>query len=252
NTPLVFLAYGTIGLGMASPYLIMGAFPEMLRFLPKPGQWMETFKKTMGFFLLVAVVWILYFIQIERLLPTVALLFALWYVCWKLGNESLLKKQGWLTKLITILILLAVIFFSFNLPSPLTVNSYTLENAMKTKLGGHTGKHWIPYEPEALTAALKSGKPVLVDFTADWCVNCKVLEQFVLYSDDVIKELDRKQAVSFMADCTREGAAKEFLRQFGADQVPVLAVFRPNEPDKPLVIRGGYTKKMLLDILAEF
>ncbi|MDR0870055.1 MAG: hypothetical protein LBN39_04610, partial [Planctomycetaceae bacterium] len=87
QTPLVVLTYSLIALGMASPYLIIGAFPEMLRFLPKPGEWMETFKKMMGFCLLPAVVWILYFVRTECILPTLTLLFALWFLCWVWGHE---------------------------------------------------------------------------------------------------------------------------------------------------------------------
>jgi thiol:disulfide interchange protein DsbD len=82
----VYLAFAVIGLGMASPYLVIGAFPELLRFLPKPGAWMETFKKAMGYLLLVAVVWILYFLPIDDVVPTVGLLFGLWMACWLIGR----------------------------------------------------------------------------------------------------------------------------------------------------------------------
>jgi thiol:disulfide interchange protein DsbD len=82
----VYLAFAVIGLGMASPYLVIGAFPELLRFFPKPGAWMETFKKAMGYLLLVAVVWILYFLPIEDVVPTVGLLFGLWMACWLIGR----------------------------------------------------------------------------------------------------------------------------------------------------------------------
>ncbi|MBP5621869.1 MAG: hypothetical protein J6X44_07630, partial [Thermoguttaceae bacterium] len=75
---IVFFVYLVIGLGMASPFLLAGAFPELLKFFPKPGEWMETFRKVMGYFLLIAVLWILYSAPLEYLLPSVACLFALW------------------------------------------------------------------------------------------------------------------------------------------------------------------------------
>ncbi|MDR2439351.1 MAG: thioredoxin family protein [Planctomycetaceae bacterium] len=247
HTELVFLAYGMIGLGMASPYLIIGAFPELLRFLPKPGQWMETFKKTMGFFLLIAVVWILFFIQIERMLSTVALLFALWFVCWLLGHRQI-KGTGNIMEIAVALIVPAtVILFSFQIP--VIQFPYTLESAMQSRLHGDQGQHWKPYTFSEFESARTSNKPVIVDFTADWCVNCKVLEAAVLKTDSILKLLDEKRVVSLVADCTRQGEATELLKKLGPEQVPVLALFDPNNPSQPIVLRGYYTQKKLIELL---
>jgi thiol:disulfide interchange protein DsbD len=252
--PQVFFMYSVIGLGMASPYLLLGAFPEWLRFLPKPGAWMETFKKTMGFCLLLAVVWILYFVPLEKLLPTVALLFALWYICWLFGEQQLagqIKKRNYI---ISPIVLGLVILFSFQIPAGEgDLNSYTLESAMRTRLYGHEGEHWQPYSDAKLDAALASGKTVAVDFTADWCANCKVLAATVLQTRPVLTMLAEKQIVSLEADRTREGEAAELLRELGPDQVPVLAIFYPPNPGSPTVkvkvLRGMYTQKMLLELV---
>jgi len=248
NMPEVFLMYGVIGLGMASPYLLLGAFPELLRFLPKPGEWMETFKKTMGFCLLLAVVWILYFVPLEKLLPTVTLLFALWFVCWLFGEQQL---KGGVTPLwryiIAMVVLGLVIRVSYQVPG--FPNSYTLESAMRTRLYGHEGKHWKLYSDSAFESALSSGKTVIVDFTADWCVNCKVLEAQVLQSEAILSLIDEKGIVSLTGDCTRHGEATELLSQLGPFQVPTIAIFNPANPSKPIVLRGFYTQKTLLELL---
>jgi thiol:disulfide interchange protein len=97
-TGTVYMAAIMMGLGMAAPYLIIGAFPELLRFMPKPGAWMETFKKAMGYFLLLAVVWILYSVPREDLLATVALMFAIWFLCWLVGRLPITastKAKAW-------------------------------------------------------------------------------------------------------------------------------------------------------------
>ncbi|MDR0520656.1 MAG: thioredoxin family protein [Planctomycetaceae bacterium] len=267
NMPQVFLMYGMIALGMASPYLIIGAFPELLRFLPKPGEWMETFKKTMGFLLLFAVVWILYFVQLEKLLPAVTLLFALWFACWLAGRNQLYGRMKTSDGLIGLLVVFVTILFSFQLPY--VPNVYTLESAMKfrldtalqntaaaQKVNKHQGfARWQPYTAAALEKALQSGKTVAVDFTADWCVNCKFLEATVLNSEPVVKLLDEKQIVTLTADCTRRDEAHkesiDLLKQLGPEQVPVLAVFEPKNPQKPKVLRGFYTQKTLLDLFGE-
>ncbi len=257
NTPLVFLTYSVIGLGMAAPYLLLGAFPELLRFLPKPGAWMETFKKTMGFLLLACVIWILYFIRLERMLPTLTLLFSLWFACWMIGKldySAMRRIRVWFISLVTVSITIA---FSFPV---IPANPYTLENAVKAKINRvllqssdfleqHGKKHWTLYSPERLQEALVSGKPILVDFTADWCVACSFLETIVLHSPAVLDKMNEKNVVSFVADRTYDGAAKDFLRQLGPDSVPALAIFDPKNPNEPVVLRGLYTRKQLLDIL---
>jgi len=244
NMPEVFLMYAVIGLGMASPYLFLGAFPELLRFLPKPGEWMETFKKIMGFCLLLAVVWILYFVQLEKLLPTVTLLFALWFVCWLFGHQQLTGRVKKRSYVIASVVLGLVILLSYQIPG--IPNSYTLESAMRTRIYGHQGEHWKPYSTAAFESALASGKTVIVDFTADWCVNCKALEAMVLQSQPILTLLEQKGIVSLTADCTRQGEATELLRQLGPEQVPVLAIFDPADPSKPTVMRGIYTQSTLL------
>jgi thiol:disulfide interchange protein len=249
NMPQVFLMYSVIGLGMASPYLLLGAFPEWLRFLPKPGQWMETFKKTMGFCLLLAVVWILYFVPVEKILPTITLLFALWFVCWLFGEQQVVGRVRKRNYIISPIVLGLTILFSYQIPG--IPNQYTLESAMRTRIYGHHGDHWKPYSDVAFASALSSGKAVIVDFTADWCVNCKVLEEFVLYSDAILTLLDEKEIVSLTADCTRPGEATEFLRKLGPEHVPTLAVFDSKNSSQPTVIRGFYTQKTLTDLLTK-
>ena len=85
---LTYTVFLSAGLGMASPYLLVGAFPELLRFLPKPGAWMETFKTFMGFVLMGTVVYLLAVMEAEYVVPTVGLLFGLSFLCWWVGRIS--------------------------------------------------------------------------------------------------------------------------------------------------------------------
>ena len=249
NTVEVFLMYGVIGIGMASPYLILGAFPELLRFLPKPGDWMVTFKKVMGFGLLLAVVWVLYFIPVEKVLSTVALLFALWFVCWLYGERQLAGKSQELTCIVAPIVLALVILFSYQIPG--INNPYSLQSAMHVRIYGQQGEHWKPYSHAAFNSALSSGNIVVIDFTADWCVNCKVLEATILRSDAITTLFEEKGIVSLVGDCTRDSEAMERLLMLGPMQVPTLAIFHPAWPNEPTVIRGFYTRRELADLLQE-
>ncbi|MCL2306601.1 MAG: thioredoxin family protein [Planctomycetaceae bacterium] len=250
----VFLAYTFIGLGMAAPFLVLGAFPELLRFLPKPGMWMITFKKFMGFFLLTAVVWILYYISLSCIVPTVALLFAVWFGCWFIGRLPLTApaSERGVAWLVSLLIVGLVLSFSFDLPK--VDNPYTLQKAMQNRLNESAGvtndEHWTPFTVEKLNAALAEGKLVLVDFTADWCLSCKYFEKTVLQTDEIKTLLEQKGIVSLKADCTKtemEGAV--FLARFGSGSVPVLMLFTPEDPTTPTIIRGGFYKQTVLELL---
>ncbi|MDR1052711.1 MAG: thioredoxin family protein [Planctomycetaceae bacterium] len=248
NTPMVFLIYVVIGLGMASPYLLLGAFPELIKFLPKPGEWMETFKKTMGFCLLGAVVWILYFVRLEQLLSTVTLLFAIWFFCWMIGRLDYVAtiRSRLFAWLVSIVVVFVVVILSYDIPA--INNPYTLQSAMNARLRGSENK---PFTLANYEAAILSGRCVVVDFTADWCVTCKVLEATVLNSNGVKKTLSDKNVIFLVADCTRDGEAVDFLRKLGPGQVPVLAFFDPKNPSTPIVLRGFYTQQNVLKILED-
>jgi thiol:disulfide interchange protein DsbD len=86
--------FTSVGLGMASPYLLIGAFPSLIRFLPKPGAWMDTFKQVMGFVLLGTVVYLFTFLDTSYLVPTLGLLFALWTACWWVARTPVTAETG--------------------------------------------------------------------------------------------------------------------------------------------------------------
>ena len=250
STGTVFIVYSVIGIGMASPYLAIGAFPELLRFMPKPGMWMVTFKHVMGFMLLIAVVWILYFIPVELVVSTVALLFALWFACWLIGRLQLTATSSEMARawFFGILVLILVILGSFNFKG--NPNRYTIQNMMMAKLGMNIGKHWQPFTEQRLNQSLAQGQPVLVDFTADWCTSCKLFALAVLHTDEITALIDEKNVVSLEADCTKtDMEGRVFLRKYGSESVPALALFLPDNPTQPIIIRGGAYKKTVADLI---
>ncbi|MGL4943484.1 MAG: cytochrome c biogenesis protein CcdA [Thermoguttaceae bacterium] len=242
----VFAVYLTIGLGMASPFLVMGAFPELLRFLPKPGAWMDTFRKVMGFGLLGAVIWILYFVPLAQGVPTVAFLFAIWFACWLVGRLDFTAPASawWRAYGIGAVVCAATVVGVFNFPG--NPNSFTLQNAMAARL-----ERGVPEDIQAkIDAALARGQIVAVDFTADWCLNCKVLDATVLQSREVQDAFAQHNVVLIHADCTRRDLpGSVLLRSLGVESVPTLAIFRPQSPNAPLVIRGNYFAKTLIEKL---
>jgi len=149
---ITYLGFTAVGLGMATPYLVIGAFPQTLSFLPKPGAWMETFKNLMGFVLLGTVVFLLTFLQTRYVVATIAFLFGLWAACWWIGRTSLtepflVKLKAWA---VAALVAASVGWISFGW------------------LSKESEITWRPFTLKALDQSVAKKKTVLVDFTADW------------------------------------------------------------------------------------
>ena len=194
-TYLVYLVFFAMGLGMAMPYVIIGLNPGLVKFLPKPGAWMDTFKQIMGFALLGTVVFLFTFIEPSMIIPTLAFLIVLWFACWLIGQipfsastGTTVKYWGWALGVSAVLG-----FFILNskpvdlgvMTVPTVANMMQERQEMKfeAKLakrsfdnaGGTRAKEeandrikWKPFTLDTLESELAKGNTVLIDFTADW------------------------------------------------------------------------------------
>lgn len=263
---LTFMLFGCVGLGMASPYLVLGAFPSLVRFLPRPGAWMETFKQLMGFVLLGTVVFLLTFIEWYLVVPTIALLFGIWLACWWIGRTPFtadfgVKARAWMTS--AIMVGLAGLV-SFNWLSSVMDERFVarMDKEISGRLASQGGMMastseneghrlpWQPFSKQTLTELTGQQKTVMVDFTADWCLICKSLEKLVLNTEEVKGVIDANQVVPLLADWTHlDGEVTAMLELLGSKQVPVLAIFPAGRPNEPIVFVDPYTPQQLIDAL---
>ncbi len=217
STPEIFAIFFVIGLGMASPYLIIGALPELARFLPKPGEWMNTFKQIMGFVLIGTVVYLLTLLKPYFVVPTVALLFGLWFACWWIGRVPVTAESNRRWKALGEGALAAALIgiFAFKLlaPSMQDRQEYAIalrvDQEMEVRLENSTeykvvNKLWQPYTERKLKWLQDNGKTVLIDFTADWCLNCKVNESAVLKTDATEKLIKQLDVYTLIADWSHQ------------------------------------------------
>lgn len=286
---VTFSVFGVLGLGMASPYLVIGAFPGLVKFLPKPGMWMETFKKVMGLVLLGTVVWLLTFIEPPLVVPTIALMVGIAAGCWWISQADITapfsqKAQVWVTA--ALLIALCAygsygwLYRDVMLPrferaiatyAQDTISKARLEIAAElNKIGTLPEKDayvaslladaadegdepWQPFSLAKLQRkVVEEGRTVLVDFTADWCLTCKTYEKLALKTEDVAKALNAGEVVTMVADYTRRPPMiEQTLRALKANGVPVIAIFPANDPYNPIIFRDGYTEQAILDALAQ-
>lgn len=253
----IYLIFTAVGLGMALPYLIIGAFPRLTAFIPKPGAWMETFKQIMGFVLLGTVIFLLTFLRWYYMVPTVGLLFGLWAACWWINRVPITAEFQGKAKAWVQAALFAAFVWVLMFPGTRTTLASLgkpfafpgLAGVLQARLEGQS-ERWRPFTMEAFEAEMAEGRPVMIDFTADWCLVCQTLEATVLYTDRVNEAIDRYGVVTFKADWThRDPDVTRMLEKLGAKQVPVLAFFSADDPTRPIVLRGGYTTGNVLEAL---
>jgi thiol:disulfide interchange protein len=234
---VIYLIFSAIGVGMALPYLLIGAFPKLIRFLPKPGAWMDTFKQVMGFVLLGTVVFLFTFMDRDIVVPTFALLAVLWAACWWINRTPLTADVN--RRLLAwgqAAVFAAVVgYFSFTLLLP--------------------GAKVLPWEPFSIAAWNKhtsQGRTVLVDFTADWCLNCKVNMKVAIDTDAVRRVAEENGVVPLLADYSdMSEEIKGMLEALGSRSIPVLAVFPASEPTRPIVLRDLVTKGQVVEAIRQ-
>ncbi len=240
NSPVVIaLIFLFVGLGLAAPYVVLSCNPGLLKFLPKPGAWMERFKIAMGFPMLATLVW-LFNIAIAdygaRVLWLGVFLVVVAFAAWIFGEFVQRGRKGRGMALAVVLILL--------------IGGYAgaLENRLDwremsagtdavglTQSGGPID--WQPWSAEAVAQARATGRPVLVDFTAAWCVTCNAIVKPAIENDAVAAKLGAMNAVALLADDTRTPPeiTAEIARHGGAG-VPLVLVYPKDPAAAPLVL----------------
>jgi thiol:disulfide interchange protein DsbD len=217
------------GIGMAFPYLVLSAFPEMARRFPRTGPWSELVKQAMGFLLLAIAA---YFIR--PLLPDAWRGPSFWWVIFGFiaagGLYSIARamqiSKGRPRPILVTAALSAIVIV------PLAMITYGLANPPAG---------WVYYSPEVLAEARASNKPVLVKFTADWCANCQTVEQTVFGSQEEMDAWRDKGLVLVKADLTKQDAAGwPLLRELHkVGSIPFTAIYLPGD-DQPRKLPGIY------------
>lgn len=238
---VILIFFAAIAAGMSLPFVVLAARPGWLRFLPKPGEWMERIKQATGFLLLATLLWVMWPLRrvgADAVLWTAALLLALGAACWVQGAFNTLASSGrsrWLARTTIALLVFGGGWFCVNRiahPDPANNTSAVAGQSFSAQLA----------------AALKSGRTVFVDFTADWCPNCKSNEKFVLSTDDVQKAFRDHNVMFLTADYTlKDDDIGKLLDQFNAPSVPLYVVYPAGKPDAPVVLPTLLTQQIVID-----
>jgi thiol:disulfide interchange protein len=234
--PVTMLAFALVGVGMSIPYVILAAFPAGLNRLPKAGRWTELLKQGLGIVMVGVALYLITRIPDTKAWPwALAAALVVSAVCWAWGQipTPLMEVSRIWSIRITVVILGAIAGFGvYKMATPAPA----------------TGTQWQPFSLATLDKELAAGHPVVVDWTADWCINCRVVEATVLESPPVRAAFEDRHVVLLRADLTAENPpAKELLGKLGGGSIPFLAIFSPAHPLTPAILQDIYSRQHVVD-----
>jgi thiol:disulfide interchange protein len=237
STSITVMVFLVIGLGMALPYVLLTAFPALMDKMPKAGNWMIRFKQVMGAVMLAVALYIGSLFGPEwfwtLVLFCILTTFCLW-LAFRIVNYDTPETKKLLYRVVAVGIFIGV-------GGLLWLNQPV--NGVVDDSEGFL---------DALKAYHHRGETVVVDFTANWCPNCKYVEATVLHTDAFTDAMKAKGFDLLVADWSQRGPViKAVLEQLQSRSIPLTAIFRGDDPLHPIVIPDIYTLDTMLEKLAK-
>ncbi len=232
----------SLGLGMASPFLLLSYVPNAVEYLPKPGNWMTIFKQVLSFPLFITAIWLLWVLSHQTASDTIALvllgLVCITFSVWMMKNAKAYqyKKTGKLiAQSMAILSLVPAIAFAITAQSSINLNEQQIST---------------PYSSNTLNELRKNNKAVFIDVTAEWCITCKVNEKVAL-TDKVKATLLERGIVTLVADWTNKNIEVEkLLKQHSRSGIPLYIMY-PAGDTKPRILPQVLSENIMLDAIQE-
>lgn len=236
--------FAALGVGLALPYVLLTWFPAALRWLPRPGAWMDTLRRAMAFPMWATVVWLVWVLGhlqgMDGAATLLALLLCVAMLAWGL------QLQGRSRMVIAIISIAAGAVIMGASGQNITqapsaealggnttkaITSATTSSATGTSVGTvTTPTAWQAWSPERVQAALAAGQPVFVDFTAAWCITCQVNKKTTLSQPALLADMAAKRVALLRADWTRrDPTITQALTQLGRSGVPVYVLYAPGK-----------------------
>ncbi|MEQ1706308.1 MAG: thioredoxin family protein [Rickettsiales bacterium] len=229
---LIFL---TLGFGLALPFLLVSIFPSLLRFLPRPGAWMEKFKEFLAFPMYASVIWLFWVLGKQSGTDGVAII---------LCGLLLIIFTLWLHKAVGECKLLHRLFSIIATIIMLTAMLLYVDRSDKE------GMDYVPYSAQTLAKLREEGKAVYVDATAAWCITCQLNKKIAIDTVRTKQAFQDNNVTLMVADWTNKNAEiTELLSSFGYNGVP-LNVFYPADGSEPIILPQILSEDIVIDTVS--
>lgn len=221
GTGEIMAVFFCLGLGLALPYLAVAAFPRLATWLPQPGRWMVVLRRILGVSLATTAVWLISVLAAQVGATAgglVALFMAAIIVI--LAQTFRWPQRRHLSSAAVVVLVSAALFTPFWMPGDKMEYRQPAADTV-----------WQPFDELAIAGLVASGKVILVDITADWCLTCTVNKAVVLERGAIRERLGGDSIVAMQGDWTRPDAAiARYLAQFGRYGIPFNVVYGPRAP----------------------
>lgn len=243
------LVFTALGLGLALPFVVLASVPQLLRFLPRPGPWLESLKQLFAFPLYATAVWLLWVLGQQAGVNAMAIVllamtgFALG--AWLWGRA--VHRAGRLPRITAAALMLVAVGASLaasrNATAPVPSAAIAAEA---------TAPEWQPWSASTVRDLRAVGRPVFIDFTAAWCLSCQVNERVTLRTAAVSKAFADANVALLRADWTsRDDAITQVLASFGRSGVPLYVLYPAAADAPPMILPAVLTPGMVVDAVAK-
>jgi thiol:disulfide interchange protein len=256
----VIVVFAALGGGMALPYFLLSVFPAWLRWVPKPGAWMETFKQALALPMSLAVVWLVWVLGLQLGIDAVAILLLILVfsgsAAYCLGRRQLAAPGKHVWRGLEVVFWGVSLWLFFLLPQEAPQAAIATTDAAKQskQSSSKTSLQWEPYDEAKLEAYRKAGRVVLVNFTAAWCLTCKANEAVAFNTEETVRFFKELGVVTMKADWTRRNTViTRALEKLGRRSVPVYALYLGEKPPVllPQILTANLVKEAVLQEISQ-
>jgi len=237
--PILLAIFVALGLGLALPYLVLCYFPALLRFLPRPGPWMERLKQALAFPMYATAIWLIWVLAQQAGADAVAaalagmllIAFAAWLLS-SAGKRWRLANYGAAAATLLLAIALGFIF---------------VKDAEAPQQTASSNPRYEAFTPTRLDDLRAQNRPVFVNLTAAWCITCLVNERVALERANVISAFEAANIAYLKGDWThRDPAITAMLAKFGRNGVPLYVFYPAGASSEPVVLPQILTPDIVL------